>query len=248
MSNLTTSNLIYSLRGAIKNVKDGASQKTILNIPSLDIYQRDFCGIRGESGAGKSTLLNILGGIDKITSGKIEFCQDDISENNAKEMAVLRRNIGFVFQSFQLINHLNVWENVAVPLMLQGKDSKEQMFDKVVQALLEARLIKVTPEQTLSSDSKKKLYQSPKTLSGGEQQRVAIARAIVSNPIVILADEPTGNLDSNNEGYILDLLEYIHQELSIPIILVSHSDQVIRRCSRVITVNDGTIVDDRYYQ
>ena len=292
------SSVLYSLRNVCKSVIDGQHNKNILSNISLDINQGDFCGVKGESGAGKSTLLNILGGMEKMTSGEFLFEGRDIANKNSSEMAKFRREIGFIFQSFQLIDHLNVHENVSIPLMLKGASHKNR-DSRVFGACRKAQLIKdvfIFPEQDYSEflDNhsnpeqiqkdllpflvcqdksiviethrmpekiknllydpalKKyamtmgisKLKQSLKTLSGGEQQRVAIARAIVNNPRVILADEPTGNLDSSNEDQILALLQELHSTLGITIIIVSHSEKVISRCRRVIQIADGAIVDD----
>lgn len=290
------SDVLYSLHNVCKSVMDGQHDKNILNNISLNIHQGDFCGIKGESGAGKSTLLNILGGMEKITRGNFLFEGREIANKNSSKMAKFRREIGFVFQSFQLIDHLNVHENVSIPLMLTGANHKSR-DSRVIEACRKAQIMRdvlILPEQNyfelirtypnidelllpftwthkdesrvievdkMSEEIKNdlpyseleqysetvgmsKLRQSLKTLSGGEQQRVAIARAIVNNPRVILADEPTGNLDSINEDQILALLEELHSTLGITIIIVSHSEKVISRCRRVIQIADGEIVDD----
>jgi ABC-type lipoprotein export system ATPase subunit len=224
---------LYHLKKVKKTVNDGRKTKDILSDIFLEIYQGEFLGIIGESGAGKSTLLNILGGMEKISHGQILFNQHDISKNNSRQMAKFRREIGFIFQSFQLINHFDVQQNVSLPLILKGLDSGK-IRKQVTENLIRSRFLKGETNQELS-----KLKQLPSTLSGGEQQRVAIARAIINQPKVILADEPTGNLDSENEAQILDLLEELNQKFKMTIIIVSHSPKIVERCKRLVRLADG---------
>jgi putative ABC transport system ATP-binding protein len=219
----------YSLENVSKVIDDGG-QRSILNNISLNISEGEFLGLRGKSGAGKSTLLNILGCIDNISSGKIYFEGKDISRYTKKEKILFIRKIGLIFQHFYLIEHFNVFENIALPLRLCGERKAE--IEKKVNLSLEN--VGLEPD---------KLRQLPKTLSGGEKQRVAIARAIVKSPKVILADEPTGSLDSENESIILDLLQKIHSDRQgVTVILVSHNPNVIEICSKVIELADGEIV------
>jgi len=299
--------IIYSLYKITKEIDDGGKRRILDNI-SFNIFEGDFCGIIGKSGAGKSTLLNILGGIDSLTDGQLFFNKHDISSKSRREMAFFRRKIGFVFQSFQLIEHLNIHENVALPLRLSGKKYNDNLIkERTIKALRDTGLIpeilcfsskeyttlidrctsrhvkdsliasttqndenflielskipnevfhslgedlkgnlKCWPRTYLSVDSRKKLEQSPRTLSGGEKQRVAIARALIHDPKVILADEPTGSLDSQNQAIVLNLLRSIHaQRKDIAIILVSHSKNVIDSCSRVIELSDGKLVNSK---
>jgi ABC-type lipoprotein export system ATPase subunit len=231
---------LYHLKKVKKTVNDGRKTKDILSDIFLEIYQGEFLGIIGESGAGKSTLLNILGGMEKISHGQILFNQHDISKNNSRQMAKFRREIGFIFQSFQLINHFDVQQNVSLPLILKGLDSGK-IRKQVTKNLIRSRFLKDMTPQELS-----RLKQLPNTLSGGEQQRVAIARAIINQPQVILADEPTGNLDSENEAQILNLLEELNQEFKITIVIVSHSPKVVERCKRLVRLADGKkVLDER---
>lgn len=227
---------IYSLKNISKEVEDGTTRKVLDNI-SFDICEGDFYGIVGESGAGKSTLLNILGGIDVASSGEMTFCNQKVKLTDKRKLAHFRRNIGFIFQSFHLINHLSVFENVALPLRIDGASSRK-IEAKTVEALTEVGLI----EREIGSESRQKLRQSPKTLSGGEKQRVAVARALIREPRVILADEPTGSLDARNKDIVLNLLEKIRSMRSdVAIVLVSHDLKVINRyCqSGVVYLKDG---------
>ncbi len=220
----------YSLENVSKVIDDGGQRKILNNI-SLNISEGEFLGLRGKSGAGKSTLLNILGCIDNISSGKIYFEGNDISNYTKKEKILFIRKIGLIFQHFYLIEHFNVFENIALPLRLCGERKTD--IEKKVRLSLE--------NVGLEED---KLTQLPKTLSGGEKQRVAIARAIVKSPKVILADEPTGSLDSENESIILKLLQKIHSDRQgVTVVLVSHNPKVIERCSKVIELADGGIVE-----
>jgi putative ABC transport system ATP-binding protein len=230
--------IIYSLRNVSKEVDDGEKRKILDNI-SLDIYDRDFCGVVGKSGSGKSTLLNILGGIDLISSGSLHFFGRNISiNNNRQKMAIFRRDIGFIFQSFQLIDGLSIYENVALPLRLR-KETSSKINAKVIQALKDSRFIE---REDTDIAYQQRLSKSPKNLSGGEKQRVAIARALVNDPKVILADEPTGSLDSHNQEVIMKLLLSLHKVKKITIVLVSHSSEIIEKCPRVIEIEDGKLL------
>jgi putative ABC transport system ATP-binding protein len=230
--------VIYSLKNISKEVDDGEKRKIIDNI-SLDIYDEDFYGIVGKSGSGKSTLLNILGGIDLITGGSLHFFDKDISfPKNKREMAYFRRDIGFIFQSFQLIDQLSIYENVALPLRLSKTNSNE-IKDKVLKALQDSNFIQEGDSKEFYQRMMKK---SPRSLSGGEKQRVAIARALINNPKVILADEPTGSLDSHNQENIMQLLLNIHKMKKMTIILVSHSPAIIAECPKTIEIEDGRLI------
>jgi len=232
-------NKLYILNNVNKIIHDGNKKKHILNNISFDIEFNDFFGIIGDSGAGKSTLLHILGGMDTISSGKI-FCNNKELNKTKNKMAHFRRNIGFIFQSFQLINHLNVYSNVAAPLIISKLD-KQKIEKKVQNALINVNFIKDRKDR--------RIYQLPKTLSGGEKQRVAIARAIVNNPKVILADEPTGSLDSKNTNNILELLKLINKKMKITIIIVTHDNKILSQCcSKAIYIEDGKIIETYEYK
>jgi putative ABC transport system ATP-binding protein len=209
-------------------------ETTALNKVTLEISSGEFVAIMGPSGCGKSTLLNILGLLDNITSGQMFFLDKDVSKLSERERTNYRKeNIGFVFQSFNLIDELNVFENVELPLLYQkvtGSDKK-----KKVEAVLER--MKMTH----------RMKHFPQQLSGGQQQRVAIARALVANPLMILADEPTGNLDSANGEDVMNLLSELNQE-GTTIIMVTHSPTDADKAFRIIQLFDGQIVTENIKQ
>ncbi len=223
---------IFTLNKIIKKVKDGREDKTILKNISFEINSGEFVGISGDSGAGKSTLLHIMGGLDTISDGQLIFNGQNISSLNSRKMAHLRRQIGFIFQASHLIDHLSVLENVLMPLKISGKNHKN-VRQKAITLLEEFGIV--------DSISLSKLNQLPRTLSGGEKQRVAIARAVLANPQVILADEPTGSLDFQNEQSVMDLLHYINTHYKTTIVLISHNQRMIEKCSRVIHIRNGEI-------
>jgi ABC-type lipoprotein export system ATPase subunit len=223
---------IFVLNEITKQVKDGKEYKAILENISFEINSGEFVGISGDSGAGKSTLLHIMGGLDTISDGQIIFDGQNISSLNSRKMAHLRRQIGFVFQASHLIDHLSVLENVLIPLKISGKNHKN-VRQKAIALLEEFGII--------DSTSQSKLNQLPRTLSGGEKQRVAIARAVLANPQVILADEPTGSLDFQNEQSVMDLLHRINTHYKTTVVLISHNQRMIEKCSRVIHLRNGKV-------
>ncbi|NDV56605.1 ABC transporter ATP-binding protein [Bacteroides sp. 519] len=205
-------------------------QTTALNKVNLQINQGEFVAIMGPSGCGKSTLLNIIGLLDNPTSGELWFEDKEVSHYSENSRTDLRStNIGFVFQSFNLIDELTVFENVELPLLYAGVPSKERATR--VNAVLERMQIAHRTEHF------------PQQLSGGQQQRVAIARAIVTNPKIILADEPTGNLDSVNGSEVMNLLIELNKEGST-IIMVTHSEENARMANRLIRMIDGSILTE----
>lgn len=205
-------------------------ETTALRDVSFEIMRGEFVAIMGPSGCGKSTLLNILGLLDNPTSGLYYFNEKEASKNNEKENALLRKNnIGFVFQNFNLIDELTVFENVELPLIYQGIDSKER-HRRVYEAL-----------DTMQIRHRVKHY--PAQLSGGQQQRVAIARAVITNPELILADEPTGNLDSTHGEEVMQLLKTLNEN-GTTIVMVTHSQHDANYSSRIIRLFDGQIVDE----
>ena len=196
---------------------------------SLEVKEGEFVAIMGPSGCGKSTLLNILGLLDTPTEGTYTLNGKDVSTLTEDERTDIRKGvIGFVFQSFNLIDELNVIENIELPLLYMGTPAKERK-EKVNEVL-----------DRMSMDHRRKHF--PAQLSGGQQQRVAIARAVVSGPKIILADEPTGNLDSKNGEEVMDLLCQLHQE-GTTIIMVTHSQRDASYADRVINLFDGEIVE-----
>ena len=201
-----------------------------LNKVSININSGEFVSIMGSSGSGKSTLMNIIGCLDVPTNGNYFFKDNDISKFNSNKLAELRnKEIGFVFQNFNLLPRLNALENVILPLMYSGKSTK-QRNDLALKALEEVGL-------------KDRIYHRPNQLSGGQQQRVSIARAISGTPNLILADEPTGALDSKTSLEIMKILTSLNQK-GITIILVTHENDLAVYANRIITMKDGIIIED----
>lgn len=205
-------------------------ETTALNGVNLEINKGEFLAIMGPSGCGKSTLLNLLGLLDNPTSGELWFLDEEVSRYTENKRTDLRNgNLGFVFQSFNLIDELTVFENVELPLLYAGVPMKERV--RRVNAALDRMQIAHRTEHY------------PQQLSGGQQQRVAIARAIVTNPQIILADEPTGNLDSVNGNEVMNLLLELNKEGST-VVMVTHSEENARMASRLIRMMDGNILTE----
>lgn len=192
----------------------------------LDIEEGVFYAIIGRSGSGKSTLLHILGGLDRPTEGKLYLEGQSVFELKDKELAALRRRrIGFVFQAYNLLGEHTALENILMPVHLDGRKVDEEHFNEVIDAL----------------DIRGKLNNYPDELSGGEQQRVAIARALISKPAIVLADEPTGNLDPKTGDEVLKLLKAIAHKFNQTVILVTHDMEIARMADKVIRLSDGHI-------
>ena len=207
----------------------GDTVTKVLNDISLQINQGEFVSIMGPSGSGKSTLLYILGGLDTPTNGHVFMEGKDIATYNDYQKSIMRRrNIGFVFQFYNLIPNLNVEENILLPILLDGKNAKD--YQKELKSILEI----------VGLSSRRK--HTPRELSGGQQQRVAIARALINNPDIILADEPTGNLDSSTGTEIMKLLQQINQQKHKTIIMVTHSTDASLYSSRILNVKDGRLI------
>lgn len=205
-------------------------ETTALNGINLEINQGEFVAVMGPSGCGKSTLLNLLGLLDNPTSGELWFLEEEVSRYTENNRTDLRNgNLGFVFQSFNLIDELTVFENVELPLLYAGVPVKERVAR--VNAALDRMQIAHRTEHY------------PQQLSGGQQQRVAIARAIVTNPKIILADEPTGNLDSVNGNEVMNLLLELNKEGST-VVMVTHSEENARMAGRLICMMDGNILTE----
>jgi len=199
-----------------------------LNGVDLTIAQGDFIAVIGSSGSGKTTLLNILGGLDEPTAGKVWVRNQDISKLSRKERTIFRRrNIGFIFQNYNLVSHLSVLENILLPLRLDGRMIDKDFVKRLV--------------STLKIDIK--LDSFPEELSGGQQQRVAIARALVAKPAIILADEPTGNLDSKTSQEVIHLLKQTAQQFSQTVIVVTHDIEIAQLADNIIRIEDGRIVE-----
>ena len=205
-------------------------QTTSLNGVSLEVNEGEFVAIMGPSGCGKSTLLNIIGLIDTPTTGTYLLNGKDVSTLTENERTDIRKGvIGFVFQSFNLIDELNVNENVELPLLYMGVPAKER----------KERVLEVLRRMNMSQRGK----HYPSQLSGGQQQRVAIARAVISNPKIILADEPTGNLDSKNGLEVMEMLSQLNAE-GTTIIMVTHSQHDATYANRIINLYDGQVIED----
>ncbi|HHR3324210.1 TPA: ABC transporter ATP-binding protein [Streptococcus pyogenes] len=193
---------------------------------SLSIGEGEFVAIIGTSGSGKSTLLNMMGGLDKPTSGKVLVDGKDLSTLKDEDLAIFRRkNIGFIFQNYNLVPVLNVYENIVLPVELDGKAVDSNFMDEVIEML----------------GLKNKLQNMPNNLSGGQQQRVAIARALVTKPKIILADEPTGNLDSKTSNDFLELLKLSSRKFHQTIVMITHDMDISKLADRTIRIEDGKI-------
>ena len=210
-----------------QTVKTGANELTILHQLDLQILTGEQVAITGRSGSGKSTLLGLLAGLDRATKGKIVLCGQPLHALNEDERAKVRLNyVGFVFQSFQLLNHLSALDNVMLPLTLSKAVSPRQARQRSQELLVRVGL-------------QDRMLQTPRVLSGGEQQRVAIARALVTEPNVIFADEPTGNLDGQTARAIEDLLFDLNRERGTTLVVVTHELELASRCGRQLHLQDG---------
>lgn len=219
--------IMVEVKDVSKIYESSSGKLPVLERVNLSVNKGEFVGIVGDSGSGKTTLLNLLGGMDSVSSGKITVAGNVISDFDDRQRTLYRRkNVGFIFQDYNLINELTVYENIILPFQLKKKEIKEILIDKF--------LVK------LKLENKKNVF--PIQLSGGEQQRVAILRAILSEPDIILADEPTGNLDSKNTQIVVELLQYFSEHMKKTIFFVTHNMTLTKGCSRVITVQDGKIV------
>ena len=220
---------LISLFDVVKEYDKGTVKA--LNGINLDIFEGEFVSIIGPSGSGKSTLLNMLGALDKPTRGKIYI--DGIDLVKEKDLSEFRQEkIGFVFQLHNLIPNLSVFDNVQIPLLPTGMSNKE-MKERASEII-----------RAVGLEDKKK--QRPNKLSGGQRQRVAIARALVNNPSIILADEPTGSLDSKTGEMILNLLMEMHERYNVTLIIVTHDNDVAALAERTIKIKDGQIIEDKY--
>ena len=195
----------------------------------LDVEHGEFMAIIGASGSGKSTLLNMIGGLDVPTSGQVCIGGKEIGKMKPDELTVFRRkNIGFIFQNYNLIPVLNVLENITLPIEMDGKKPDENFIEQIIE------LLGLT----------EKVYKMPSQLSGGQQQRVAIARALASKPSMILADEPTGNLDSETSREVLELLKETSERFHQTIVMITHNPEIARQADRMIRIGDGRVVKE----
>ncbi|MGJ0359713.1 ABC transporter ATP-binding protein [Aliarcobacter cryaerophilus] len=227
---MKNSEVLIEFKNIKKSYGKGANETFALNGVDLKIYKGEFVAIMGASGSGKSTSMNIIGCLDKPSSGEYLFDGVNVENLNLNQMAILRRNyIGFVFQGFNLLGRTSALENVELPLVYR-KVPKDKRYEMAKEALKKIGLESV-------------IKHTPAELSGGQQQRVAIARAIVTNPLLLLADEPTGNLDSIKSIEVMELLKKLNEELNITIIMVTHEEEMAAYASRVIYFRDGNIED-----
>ncbi len=215
-----------------KTYRDNAMPVHALKGISLAIKKGEYTVIAGPSGSGKTTLLNLIGALDKPTKGKVFLEGEDISRFSRNQLGELRLNkIGFVFQAFNLVPVLSSLENVEFTMMLKGIPERER----------KERALAIMQELSIDMLADKR----PNEMSGGQQQRVAVARAIVNNPSIVLADEPTANLDTATGSDLLDLMEQMNRERNITFVFSSHDQQVIKRAKRLLTLKDGKIVEDK---
>lgn len=194
---------------------------------NIAIEQGEFVAVIGTSGSGKSTLLNMLGGLDHPSAGSVKVDRYELGKLSDEDLTVFRRRcIGFVFQNYNLVPILNVYENIIMLVRLDGKKPDEAFIQKIVTLL----------------GLEKKLYHMPNTLSGGQQQRVSIARALAGKPAIILADEPTGNLDSKTSGEVIELLKVTSKTFHQTIVMITHNPEIAKQADRCIRIEDGKIV------
>lgn len=212
---------VYGSKYNLVNALDGID---------LSVEKGEFVAIIGASGSGKSTLLHILGSVDKPTSGKVLVDGEDISKLNPTKSAIFRRRkVGLVYQFYNLIPTLTVRKNILIPLLLDKRKVNEEYFEQVVNQLGIVDKLEMMPSQ----------------LSGGQQQRVAIARALIYRPAILLADEPTGNLDQKNSKEIIEMLKLSNRNLEQTILLITHDEKIALEADRIITIEDGRIVNDQ---
>lgn len=220
---------ILSTKNLTKIYGNDNTKVTALNNVNLKINKGEFVSIIGSSGSGKSTLLHMLGGVDKPTSGKVFIDDTDISSMNETQLALFRRRkVGLIYQFFNLIPTLTVEKNILLPMLLDNRKPKKEDFSKLITIL----------------GLSERLNHLPNQLSGGQQQRVAIARSLIYRPAIILADEPTGNLDKKNSERILELLKFSNKEYNQTILMITHDENVALSANRIVRIDDGKIVSN----
>ena len=211
-----------------KQYGEGENEVHALDHVSIAGEEGKFIAVAGSSGSGKSTLLNMLGGLDRPTSGEVMVRGKEIFKMNDEELTIFRRrNIGFVFQNYNLVPILNVYENIVLPIELDGSRVDEGYVDTIIQTL----------------GLEKKLTAMPNQLSGGQQQRVAIARALAAKPAIILADEPTGNLDSKSGGEVMELLQNVWKKMGKALVVITHDSRIARMADRQFQIVDGVLAE-----
>ncbi len=224
-------NTVISIQNLVKRFPVGGDFFTALKNVDLDLHKGEFTGLVGPSGSGKTTLLNIIGGLDSVSEGTVRVLDQSLDNTSHNERARLRRKyMGFIFQSYNLLPVYTVFENIELPLILNKIDSDERI-KKVNQAIEWVGL-------TSKRDSK------PNMLSGGECQRTAIARAIVHQPVLVMADEPTANLDAENSHNIMKILKKLNKELDTSFVFATHDEKIMGYLKRIIRLEDGKIIKD----
>lgn len=220
---------ILKVENLYKTYGQGDNKVNALDGVSFSVNKGEFVAIVGPSGSGKSTLLHILGGVDKPTSGKVYMDSNDVYAQNEEQLAIFRRRqVGLVYQFYNLIPVLNVTENITLPVLMDGgKVNKEKLNELIKTLRLEGRE-----------------HHLPNELSGGQQQRVSIGRALINAPAILLADEPTGNLDSKNSQEIIELLKLSNKKYNQTLIVITHDENIALQADRVITIEDGKIKKD----
>ncbi len=220
---------ILRLENLCKTYGKGENQVKALDNVSLSVNKGEFVAIIGPSGSGKSTLLHILGGVDKPTSGKVYMDGSDVYAQNDEQLAIFRRRqVGLIYQFYNLIPVLNVTENITLPVLMDGQKVNKERLRELLS------ILKLTDRQN----------HLPNQLSGGQQQRVSIGRALMNAPSVVLADEPTGNLDSKNSQEIIELLKLSNQKYNQTLIVITHDENIALQADRIIAIEDGKITRD----
>ena len=221
---------LLRIENLCKTYGKGENEVKALDNVSFTIPKGQMTAVVGPSGSGKSTLLHIIGGVDRPTSGKVWLDGQDIFAQNAKNLAVFRRRqVGLIYQFYNLIPVLNAEENITLPLLMDGRKPDKAQLEKLLDML----------------GLRERRNHLPSQLSGGQQQRVSIGRALFTSPGVILADEPTGNLDSRSSAEIIDLLRRSNREMNQTMIIITHDENIALKCDRIITISDGRITDDK---
>lgn len=220
---------ILKVENLVKTYKNGSTNINAVDHVSFSVQKGDFVAIVGASGSGKSTLLHLLGGVDRPTSGKVFIDGVDIYQMNNDALAIFRRRqVGLIYQFYNLIPILNVEENIMLPCRLDNRKVSKERLNEIIDIL----------------GLKNRKNHLPNELSGGQQQRVSIGRAIINNPALVLADEPTGNLDSKASDEIIELLKDSNQKYKQTVIIITHDVEIAKEANRVITIEDGKIVSD----
>ncbi|MEH7253393.1 ABC transporter ATP-binding protein [Neobacillus niacini] len=220
---------IVEVKNLSKVYGKGETAVTALDNVSFSVKKGEFVCIIGPSGSGKSTLLHLLGGVDRPTSGKVLIDQTDIYDLNETQLAIFRRRqIGLIYQFYNLIPILTVEENITLPMLLDEQKVDPSHFNRVVEIL----------------GLRERLSHLPNQLSGGQQQRVSIGRALISNPAIMLADEPTGNLDSKNSKEIMELLKMFNKTYNQTLIVITHDERIALQADRIISIEDGKVAKD----